>query len=116
MFPFLARRMDTNHCPGNDGSSFSAYVPFYCCDVGNTVMVELQVTDASGNVNSCMVETTVEDQVNPVISCPPNINIDCSDDPLNLNLTGEATANDNCGATISFVDDENQDNCGGGHN
>ena len=111
---FLARRMDTNHCPGNDGSSFSAYVPFYCCDVGNTVMVELQVTDVSGNINSCMVETTVEDAVNPTISCPPNISLDCSEDYTDLNLTGQATATDNCGATITHIDDENEDNCGGG--
>ncbi len=111
---FLARRMDTDHCPGNDGSAFSAYVPFYCCDVGNTVMVELKVTDASGNVNSCMVETTVEDEVNPTISCPPNISLDCSEDYTDLNLTGQATATDNCVATLSHVDFVNDDNCGGG--
>ncbi len=111
---FLARRMDTNHCPGNDGSDFSAYVPFYCCDVGNTVMVELQVTDESGNINSCMVESTVEDQLNPTISCPANINLDCSQNYNNLNLTGQATASDNCGATISHFDFIDNDNCGGG--
>lgn len=111
---FLARRMDTNHCPGNDGSNFSTFVPFYCCDVGHTVMVELKVTDQAGNTNSCMVETTVEDQVNPTISCPPNVNLDCSQNYNNLNLTGQATATDNCGATISHFDNLNNDNCGGG--
>jgi HYR domain/Secretion system C-terminal sorting domain/Cohesin domain len=111
---FLARRMDTPHCPGDDGSDFSAFVPFYCCDVGNTVMVELQVTDESGNINSCMVETTVEDAINPTISCPPNVSLDCSEDPDDLSLTGEATATDNCNATVSYFDNQNQDNCGGG--
>ncbi len=111
---FLARRMDTNHCPGNDGSDLSSYVPFYCCDVGNIVMVELQVIDEEGNSNSCMVETTVVDEVNPVISCPPDITLDCSEDFNDLAVTGEATASDNCNATISYSDFENDDNCGGG--
>jgi len=111
---FLARRMDTDHCSGDDSSDFSAYVPFYCCDVGNTVMVELLVTDEAGNTNSCMVESTVEDQINPTISCPPDVSLDCSEDHNNLILTGEATATDNCEATLSYVDIENNDNCGGG--
>lgn len=111
---FLVRRMDASHCPGNDATNFSAFVPFYCCDVGNTVIVELQVTDQNGNINSCMVVTAVQDVINPTISCPPNITLDCSDDYTNLNLTGQATANDNCGATVSHFDFVDIDNCGGG--
>ena len=35
-------------------------VPFACCDVGaGPVMVELEVTDAAGNVNYCMIEATI---------------------------------------------------------
>ncbi len=111
---YEVRRMETAHCPGNDATPFDAFVPFYCCDIGNTVMVELRITDASGNTNSCMVEATAQDQVHPIISCPPNVNIDCGDDYTDLTLTGEATASDNCNYTLIHNDFVNTDNCGGG--
>jgi uncharacterized repeat protein (TIGR01451 family) len=53
-------------------------VPFSCCDVGaGPIMVELEVTDAAGNVNYCMVEATVQDKISPFIACPPDIIISC---------------------------------------
>ncbi len=111
---YEVRRMDTPHCPGNDGTGFDAFAPFYCCDVGNTVMVELRVTDESGNSNSCMVEATVDDKVNPAITCPSSVEVDCGDDFTDLSLTGEPVISDNCDATSSFIDFENMDDCGGG--
>ncbi len=61
-------------------------VPFACCDAGNTepIMVVLEVTDASGNVNTCMVEVFVQDKIKPDITCPSNITISC-DYPLDIN-------------------------------
>ncbi|NND06126.1 MAG: PKD domain-containing protein, partial [Saprospiraceae bacterium] len=43
------------------------------------------------------------DTQQPVITCPPNITVNCDDsfDPSN---TGNATVTDNCGATISYSD------------
>ena len=60
-------------------------VPFACCDAGaeEPIMVQLEVTDASGNVNYCMVSVTVQDKIPPVIVCPTDITISC-DYPLNL--------------------------------
>ena len=59
-------------------------VPFACCDAGaGPIMVELEVTDASGNVNYCMVEVIVQDKIKPTITCPSDITISC-DYPLNL--------------------------------
>nr|MDQ3016115.1 HYR domain-containing protein [Bacteroidota bacterium] len=53
-------------------------VPFACCDVGaGPIMVELEVRDASGNVNFCMVEITVQDKISPFVECPPDIIISC---------------------------------------
>lgn len=53
-------------------------VPFACCDVGNgPIMVELEVTDAAGNVNFCMVEVTVQDKISPLMICPPDIIVSC---------------------------------------
>ncbi len=111
---YEVRRMDAAHCPGNDGTTFGPFAPFFCCDVGNSVMVELRVTDAAGNSNSCMVETTVQDELNPIITCPANVTLDCNDDYTDLSLTGEPTVVDNCGATVSFQDFVNLDQCGAG--
>ena len=111
---YEARRMDAPHCPGNDGTNFDNYVPFYCCDIGNSVMVELRVTDAAGNSNSCMVEATVQDELNPIITCPPPVTLDCNDDLNDLSLTGEPTVSDNCDATVTYNDNGSTDVCGGG--
>ncbi len=72
--------------PNNDGGqpesmdlglTFQEWVPFACCDVGTTVMVELRVTDMHGNINSCMVEVEIQDKLPPLIVCPPDITVSC---------------------------------------
>lgn len=114
---FKVRRMDNPNCPGNDATEFGDYVPFYCCDVnqdGDVVLVELQVIDAAGNTNSCMVEVEVQDKLSPAIQCPPNIVLDCYADPYDLNVTGFAIATDNCSAELSYINQGSLDNCGEG--
>ncbi len=66
------------------GTVFRPCVPFACCDVprvgsreDKTVMVELEVTDAAGNVNYCMVEVDVQDKISPLVYCPPDIEVSC---------------------------------------
>jgi hypothetical protein len=100
---FRARRMDScidfdwttegagiDEIPDGDvdsrdhGTMHRPKVPFACCDAGaGPIMVELEVTDASNNVNYCMVEVIVQDKIPPRITCPSNITISC-DYPLNL--------------------------------
>ncbi|MFK8103113.1 MAG: hypothetical protein AB8G15_11330, partial [Saprospiraceae bacterium] len=109
------RRMNMPHCPGNDGTPFGPTVPFYCCDVGNTVTVALLVTDAAGNQNTCMVQAFVDDKLNPSIACPADVTLDCGQDPLDLALTGgEAVGTDNCSAIVTNVITGSLDNCGEG--
>ncbi len=67
------------------GTVFRPCVPFACCDVPRvgsrgekTVMVELEVTDAAGNVNYCMVEVDVQDKISPIVECLPDIIVSCS--------------------------------------
>ncbi len=53
-------------------------VPFACCDVdAGPIMVELEVTDAAGNVNYCMVEAQVQDKISPFVECPSDIIVSC---------------------------------------
>ncbi|HJW30033.1 MAG TPA: HYR domain-containing protein, partial [Saprospiraceae bacterium] len=60
-------------------------VPFACCDAGaGPIQVVLQVTDASGNSNTCMVFVEVQDKIRPNITCPSDVTISC-DYPLDVN-------------------------------
>ena len=66
------------------GTVHRPLVPFSCCDAGaGPIMIELEVTDASKNVNYCMVEVEVQDKIAPQITCPSDITISC-EYPLNL--------------------------------
>ena len=104
--------IDTFYVRRMGDTMFDHSVKFDCDDLGDTVMVEFLVVDKSGNENSCMVEVTVQDKLPPTIVCPPNKTINCTDDPLDLALVGEATATDACALdSIYFEDSSNLDPC-----
>ena len=52
-------------------------VPFACCDIGQVIMIELEVSDIAGNKNYCMVEVEVQDKLAPAITCPEEIFVSC---------------------------------------
>ena len=52
-------------------------VGFCCDDIGDDVMVVLQVTDLSGNTNQCMVRVEVQDKYIPTMICPVNVTVSC---------------------------------------
>lgn len=109
-----ARKM-TNDCPGVS-AAFGDRVTFCCNEVGETIMVAFEVTDFSGNKNTCMVEVTVQDKLPPYITlCPEDITLNCQADFSDPAVTGEPEYIDNCEVvSVTFIDDENIDNCGSG--
>jgi hypothetical protein len=122
-----ARRMDNPACPGFDGTDFLPSVPFFCCDVNTTVMVEFRVRDAAGNVNSCMVEVEVQDKIDPTVICPADAAVECDATYLDyivmgqplpqdaVDANGTAIATDNCsGATLTNNVIGNTIECGNG--
>jgi hypothetical protein len=110
---FEVRRM-TPGC-GASTSAWTEFAEFCCDDIGSEVMVSLRVTDESGNSNTCMVIVNVQDKLDPVIECPPNITVDCGTDISDLGITGMATASDNCGdAEITMNDSGSLNDCGVG--
>ena len=109
------RRLDAAHCPGNDGTAFDDVCPFYCCDAGKTVMVELRVIDVGGNMSTSLSSAYVTDNLNPGIICPADITIECGDDYEDTGLTGLPTTQDNCsGVVVEYSDSVNINNCGTG--
>ena len=109
---YQVRRMASNCSPQ---SSFADVVFFSCCDIGETIMVELQVTDVSGNSNSCMVEVEVQDKNNPIAICPSDKIIECGQD-TSATVLGMAIGADNCGTpTVTWQNSGTLDpTCGTG--
>lgn len=68
--------------------------------------------DLDGHFNDCMSEVQIEDKLGPMISCPADVTLLCTDNWKDLNLTGEATAYDNCELdTVTYNDVINLDPC-----
>lgn len=116
------------------------YVPFCCSDVGNPVSVELIVVDNASernlqfapdpddpegsicidgatddNVNFCWVQVDVQDKSIPVITCPEDITLHCTDDVNDFEKTGFATLMGICANEMPEHDDDDlRDDCGYG--
>ena len=65
-----------------------------------------RATDLCGNMSSCVQSIWIIDDTDPVITCPPNVEISCSDssDP---SATGSATATDNCSQQVEITYNDN---------
>ena len=62
---YQARKM-TNKCTTGTTTIFRDSVVFCCAEVGTSIMVEMRVTDKSGNHNTCMVEIKSGRQITPI--------------------------------------------------
>ncbi|MBK9211856.1 MAG: T9SS type A sorting domain-containing protein [Saprospiraceae bacterium] len=71
----VRRMSDPCHSPAI--TTFRDTVAFCCTDVNKKIAVVMRVTDANGNYNECMDSVLVQDKLPPIITCPPDINIDC---------------------------------------
>ncbi len=107
------RRLDSPECSGDDSTPFEKQVPFFCCDVGHSVQVELKVTDEAENESFSLTTASVFDNLNPGIICPADLTIDCGEDFLDLTLTGEPQVTDNCpNIIVSSFDSTSFNTCG----
>lgn len=84
---FEVRRMDDNACGTTGPDDWGPEVGFCCEDVNQTIMVGLKVVDGHGNESICMILVEVQDKDMPLITCPPNITVDCRF-PIDLNNLG----------------------------
>jgi hypothetical protein len=77
-------------------SIFASAVALTCADENQSVPITLRVSDVNGNTNTCQVPVVARDVMKPNLTCPANITLNCTQNPYNLALTGNATATDNC--------------------
>ncbi|MGB3545986.1 MAG: PKD domain-containing protein, partial [Saprospiraceae bacterium] len=91
-------------------SEWGPFVDFNCCDVGDTIEVELRIVDGAGNTNYCTSLVSVVDQVLPVCTGLSDVTIACTELPDNFSATntnllaqlfGFPSVVDNCPATAT---------------
>lgn len=82
------------------------------CILGININRTWTAVDDCGNSSTCLQFIEVSDEAAPLITCPANVTISCSESTLPAN-TGTATATDNCDATpaITFSDAVAGGNC-----
>ncbi len=94
-------------------SEWGPFVDFSCCDVGDTIEVELRMVDGAGNTNYCSSLVSVVDQVLPVCTGLSDVTIACTELPDNFSATntnllaqlfGFPSVVDNCPATATELD------------
>lgn len=108
------RRMDLPTCD-SIANDFAPTVPFYCCDIGSPVTIQLRVTDSNGNESFALSDASVFDNTSPGILCASDVTINCTADYTDLSLTGDPTAMDNCeNFQLEYNDVEDINNCGEG--
>ena len=65
------------------------------CDQEYTILRTWSAADDCGNINACIQTITIDDSTPPLVTCPADITIECSDSTLPADV-GMATATDNC--------------------
>lgn len=103
-----------DYCDGDVDITYKDSIQAGDCTNQKTIFRFWIATDACGNVSECIQEIGVIDTVAPVVTCPADVNIDCtaSTDPSN---TGTAVATDNCDndVSITYIDSGSTDDCPG---
>ena len=110
-----------NNC-GLEVSPWGDFIEIFCCDVGDTIEVDLMVTDLAGNASICYSEIYVLDGAQPICQPPGPVSIACNELPAGFspldsmvlqNLFGVPAVIDNCGGYITEVEPIiNLDACG----
>lgn len=95
----------TDFCDLTPTLTFSDVTTGGLCPQERTIHRTWTATDDCGNSSTCLQNIFVDDNLAPVITCPPNITIECSAN-TGPGTTGTATATDNCDATpaLTFSD------------
>ena len=97
----------SDNCDPNPSLTYSDSTPSGSCP--KTITRTWSSTDACGNTGSCTQLITIDDDVPPVIVCPPDVTIDCD---AGGGSTGTATATDNCGnVSVTFSDGPGSGDC-----
>jgi len=92
-------------CDNSPTVSFTDVITPNACPPTYLISRKWKSTDDCGNTSTCIQTINVVENIPPVITCPPNVTIQCTDNTSPMSL-GSASATDNCDAApvISFSD------------
>lgn len=95
----------TDQCDPTPTVTFTDMTVAGSCPQERTINRTWRATDDCGNSSTCVQAIFIDDNLAPVITCPPNISIEC-DESTDPSHTGSATATDNCDGSpiITFSD------------
>jgi len=99
----------TDAC-GSFAISFADTVTNNCAQT-KVILRRWTATDQCGNSSSCTQTITVRDTTPPAIVCPPDAILECPA-VTTTNVTGVATATDECGSVTITVSDTTTNLCG----
>ncbi|MEY2904995.1 MAG: hypothetical protein RJA52_1011, partial [Bacteroidota bacterium] len=107
--------------------TFNDVVNFCCADFGeDSLMVTLRVYDLNpgmgsinpdqyeGHFSDCMIRVSVEKDLPPQLTCPPNASIDCREDYSDLTQFGFLDTSDLCIERVDYMETVNVSGCGTG--
>ncbi len=96
-----------------DNGAYSEHLDFDCSDLNKTIPVRLKIVDKSGQESFCNSNTTVRDDVKPVITCPATVTVNCGTNYNNPAQTGIPVATDNCSIqSTTYTNAVNLNACG----
>lgn len=77
--------------------------------ISSNATVTLTVIDDNGNSATCNFSVTLEDNIDPVISCPSDMTVDLNATCqfILLDYTGDATTSDNCDPSVAVSQSPN---------
>ncbi|HZV44030.1 MAG TPA: prealbumin-like fold domain-containing protein, partial [Saprospiraceae bacterium] len=87
-----------DNCDGSPIITYSDVTSAGSCPQAYLITRTWTSADHCGNSSNCVQTITVIDNVGPVVSCPPNVTVQCTGNTLPAN-TGTATSTDNCDPT-----------------
>lgn len=140
---YKVRKVTTGTCDemnGDDSSTLEGYqewfddAVYFCCnEISDTLIKvifrvyevnpgagpidperEMPGGDLYGHYNECMINVELQDELPPIIKCPANVTINCTDNYSDLSIFGSPQVQEICGYTLDSVVIENLDDCGTG--
>ncbi len=95
----------------DDAAPYQPFLSFNCNDVGDTILVNMKVTDLGGLMSICQTKVIVQDKIAPFIICPKDATTECTTDFGDFSQFGDITVSDPCLDTVIVNITNNLNNC-----